>query len=375
MLALLTPIIRRGIIDNTRRGVVELQLWFTRMDDPLVLRLEGDCLQDIAGCRVRFELLRPEPPLGQSAPLFKLAAELAAHPEHIRMGDITLSRRARSQRYRGQEANMLSIELFAEVRTRLLIESEEVRFDISLPEWECGMAHAAMQSMLNMSLLHDHVLLNVDNYRGPALSLREDNMPTCRWDTILNRAEGFMTILPSICEKYDPTPRGLLSEYFVMDLPEFLGHIADEEEEYGAFIPAKKEYIWDILHFIPREHTERVADAMEHPLFRATAVFSALIQKHVINDMEHYRKNREVEDMITRLAGTISQVLSTILAAGDDEQSPSGTARTRATVLISRLEKMRANRGILRPKAAAKFQKGIDSVLDELREFVCTLRP
>ena len=56
MLADLTPIIRNGIIDNTTRGTIRLMLWCEGETAPIALEMAGNCLQDIAGCRVKFRL-------------------------------------------------------------------------------------------------------------------------------------------------------------------------------------------------------------------------------------------------------------------------------------------------------------------------------
>lgn len=376
MLVYLTPIISHGIIDNTRRGVIDLTLWRLRDEEPLHLQLSGNCLQDIAGCRVSFRCGKQQPPpsVKRLLPLYKLAAGLRREEASVQAGDITLSRRAPSQHARGKVANLLSIELFADVSVRLMIECEDFSYELSLPEWECSSACASAQQLQNMTLLRDHVLANVAAYRGPALTHAGEDMPPCRWDSILNRAEACMVIIPSIHDKYAAEPRGLLAEYFAMDRPELLGRVAEAEEHGQPCDLSSPKCGWEILDFVPGGEEKRLATAMEHPLFAATAHLSGIVQRYIISDIDHYRHSSEVDTLLSQLAGTISQVLGTILVA-QDEGDTAELALARADVLATRLEKMKNYHRALRPKASEPFLEGLSDLITELRHFVCTLRP
>lgn len=375
MLVDLTPIIRKGIIDNTQRGVVGVSLWCSHDEQPIHMQLSGNCLQDIAGCRVSFSCSRaaPAPSISRLLPLHKFAAQLRSGKHTLQVGDITLSRKAPSQRSHGMLANMLSIELFVDTHIRLLIESESFEYELSLPEWECSAACAGAQSILNMSALRDHVQANVQAYRGPSLAHMGEDMPACRWDSILNRAEACMAIIPTIHDKYAQDPRGLAAELFVMDRPDMLGKLAAAEERKGAVDMSGKMAHWEIVDFVSAEEKDRLVEAMNHPLFDATAQLSTVVQRHILTDINHYRHSREVEDLVAQLAGTISQVLSTILLAQDDTPPPT-IAIARAERIITRLEKLKFYNKALKPKAAQKFTEGLDMLLHELRAFVCTLR-
>ena len=54
MLAQIAPLITRGVVDNTTPGYVELRLWGIDEGEPIDILLTGNCLADIAGCRVNF---------------------------------------------------------------------------------------------------------------------------------------------------------------------------------------------------------------------------------------------------------------------------------------------------------------------------------
>ena len=42
----------RGKIDNCTRGRVSGRIWLADVEQPLVLKLDGDCAPDLAGCEL-----------------------------------------------------------------------------------------------------------------------------------------------------------------------------------------------------------------------------------------------------------------------------------------------------------------------------------
>jgi len=46
--------VTRGEIDNTQRGLVVVTLWVCGEEAPCRINLEGDCLRDLAGCKIAF---------------------------------------------------------------------------------------------------------------------------------------------------------------------------------------------------------------------------------------------------------------------------------------------------------------------------------
>jgi len=118
----------RGEIDNTVEGLTTGRIWLHGRNDPLVLRLHGDCWRDLAGCRMEFRNPKPEagPPI-----------RLDSH-QHGLVGDITASWRTRKRP--GPEncpelsfdddnpdawRNCLYIEWFSNTDGRVLIESDQ----------------------------------------------------------------------------------------------------------------------------------------------------------------------------------------------------------------------------------------------------------
>lgn len=374
MLINLTPIIHHGIIDNTTQGTVRLLLWCVGEAEPIPLEMPGNCLQDIAGCRVEFRLRKddnteePPPPLRT---LRQLAHSHCSGEEPPIAGDMTLSRRFPLPQRPRRLANILSLEFFPGVRTRCIIETDEFEYTLSLPEWACSAAAAGAQEIINMAALHDHVLANVAAFRGPACAhVGTAEMPACRWDFALNRAEAYMLIAPSIRAKYAGRPGGDMAEAFVLDRLLYLHRAAEHAEQGEAVDPLPH---WEVLDFLKPSHAKLARRAMHHPLFDATAELSLILKKHVLAKLSQYENNKEVNTLLSSYAGIITHVLATIMLASEG-QAQVASIISRAETLCKRMQLMMKYGESLQPEAHSFFMQGAEVMLARLREFLCTLR-
>lgn len=131
----------RGELSNEERGVVTGRIWLAGRKEPLVLRLRGDCLRDLAGCRVRFTNPRPSP----DPSLAVLVPE-----QNGVAGELTASRKVRQPSVSDQEvlellekdqpvpcriANCLYLEWYSEENGRVVIESADYTVGVSVPAW------------------------------------------------------------------------------------------------------------------------------------------------------------------------------------------------------------------------------------------------
>ena len=309
MLALITPLIAHGVIDNTTKGVTHLTLWGIDGSEPIEIILEANCLPDIAGCKVSFTNRQTTQPQKGEHPVL---SRLRAHAqEGVQAGDITLSRRIPAPDNRKALANLLSIEFFVQRDTRILIETADFSYEISLPQWEMSWEEANSQAFLNMEALRDHVSLNVSKFQGPAmLMIQNECIPSCSWDMRLNRAEAYMAIHPTISAKYRYEAGGRMSEAYVMDRNDLLNQMAAEDEAHMPPEPgAQRE--WDVLDFVQPEHAKLVKSAMRHQLFQETSRLTALVQKQMM--VEEFAGKEDAEAFIKRYAGVVSYILATIL--------------------------------------------------------------
>ncbi len=371
MLATISPLIARGVIDNTLQELIDLRLWFTDGSEPLHLRMKGNCLQDIAGCRLVFTNTAAARPAAQLPALIGELRRLAGTASFT-AGDITFSRRVLERNNRRGVSNVLYIEFFVNDAVRVLMEFSALSYNLSLPQWEQSWEGDNLQSMLNMEALRAHVQANVRQYRGPSMAGLGEDMPPCEWDYRLNRAEACMAIYPTIHEKYAPVPGGYLSAAFVMNRTEFLGKEAAEDE---ANMPPDPEVIsrdWDVVDFMA-PHENAVRRAMHHPLFEEAARMTALVQEHVLNRHgDRTPHSKEDEAFLSLYASIVTHLLGTILLTGQELYTPA-LASQRMEALCKRLSVLAGMLETMPPTGRPAIQEAAESLMRNMRLFIATI--
>lgn len=369
MLALITPLITRGVIDNTTRGVVHLTLWGIDDGEPIDFIMEGNCLRDIAGCRVTFTNRQTARAQQEEHPVLM---QMRSHSQgHVQAGDITLSRRKPEQDNRRALCNMLSIELFVNRETRLLIETADFDYDISLPQWNMSWQEANSQAFLNMETLRDHVACNVARFQGAAMGLiQEDKLPSCSWDARLNRAEAYMAIHPTIRAKYQHEINGQMSEAYVMDRTDLLNQMAAEDE---AHMPPEQGAgrDWDVLDFVLPDHAKAVKGAMQHPLFQETSRLTALVQKHIM--VRENAGKPEAENFIKRYAGVVSYILATLLLTRQPS-FPVDLATRRVQIICRYIQDLCARSKHVNEDISAIFCEAAGLLISKLEDYAATFQ-
>lgn len=333
MLAVISPLIARGVIDNTLRDLTDIRLWCTDGLEPLHFRMKGNCLQDIAGCLVEFTNKAAAPAPGSTPELLQ---ELRTGKYNMELGDVTLSRRRAENNNRRGLSNVLSIELFASTSIRILIETASFTHELTLPQWEMRWEDDNVQQMLNMEVFRRHIETNVQHYQGPSLAQLGD-MPICEWDRILNRAEACMAIMPTVQEKYSGLPNAQHSEAYVLGREQLLYGEPDSNSrkilrsETGG-------YDWEVLDFIDPPHDETVHNAMQHELFRYTSRVTASVQK-TIRGMGEQAHSQAIARMLNGYAGIVSHILSTLLLILQTKGAEE-TASKRLSIICGRLKNL-----------------------------------
>lgn len=369
MLALITPLVTRGVIDNTTRGVIHLTLWGVDGGEAIDFILEGNCLRDIAGCRVEFTNQHPAEQQNSEHPV--LAKLRNRSQGTVQAGDITLSRRVPEQDNRRALCNLLSIELFIQRETRLLIETASYDFNISLPQWQMSWQEANAQAFINMEALRDHVAYNVDQFRGAAMLLiQEEKLPSCSWDARLNRAEAYMAIHPSIRAKYRYEAEGQMSEAYVMERNDLLNQMAAEDEAHMPPDPENNRE-WDVLDFITTEHAKAVKAAMRHPLFMETSRLTALVQRHMM--IPEQAERVEAQDFVKHYAGMVSYILATILLTRQSS-FPVDLASRRVQIIHGLIQKLCAACHKVNEDVVPVFREAAGLVISRLDEFASTFQ-
>lgn len=371
MLATITPLIARGVIDNTLQDLIDLRLWCTDGAEPLHLRMKGNCLRDIAGCRLEFTNIAAGSPPAQMPPLI---GELREHAGKARLtaGDITFSRRVMEKDNRRGITNNLYIEFFINDSARVLIEMNAVKYTLSLPQWEQTWEGDNLQTLLNMEALRAHVRTNIKQYRGPSMAGLGEDMPPCEWDYRLNHAEASMAIYPTIHEKYGPIPGGYLSAAFVMDRPEFLGQEAAEDE---ADMPPDMDELnrdWEVIDFMaPYEKEVRVA--MHHPLFEEASRMTAIVQEELLQkNAAQLRTTPDGAAFLSLYASIVTHLLGTILLTEQPLYS-TALAAERMEALCKRLSKLAQMLPNLPPACRPPLQDAAESLMRNMRLFIATI--
>ncbi len=369
MLAFITPLISQGVIDNTQRDRIELTLTLNHGGEPLHLELCGNCLQDIAGCRVEFELTGSSPtPRAEGAAEPSSLQLLRAHKGEFIAGDITLSRRERAG---NSVHNLLSIEFFAEARVRVLIQAASFRFRIERGSWRLSAEEDTVARLLNREVLHAHVLSSVRHYRGATVAFTGADFPLCHWDVRLNRAEAYMSIIPTLREKYHSEPDGPLSEAYLVDRTDLLTDAAEAEDRCGHGVPPRP-HAWELIDFVEPEHVDQVSQAMQHPLFADTSRMSEAVLEHILAACGEGVPAEFVQHFLPPYAGVVSHILSTLLLTMDERYCIETAAR-RLETLRHRLAKLAECIEALPEARRVPLLRACDRLASSLSAFCSTL--
>lgn len=372
MLAMLAPLIAKGVVDNTTPGSIVLQLWGIDGGEPVELSMEGNCLRDIAGCRVSFTNLAAAAEQKEEHPVLRRLREPLPP---LTAGDMTFSRRLPEEDNRRMTANCLSLEFFVGAEHRILIETASFAYDLSLPQWNMSWEEENAQKFLNMEALRAHVDYNTEHFCGPAVAdMRESGFPPCIWDTRLNQAEARMAIYASIHTKYLYEQGGELSEAYVMGRMDILSRRAAEDEAHLPPEPARERREWEIIDFVDPEYAKEVRRAMHHPLFYATSRLTGIVQNQLL---QHGRQGgaqrRAAEHFINRYAALVSQLLATILLTRQ-KQYPLDLATRRLHHLSERLKNLTAPEAEQFPAdTIALIREASGVLLDKLDAFASGL--
>ncbi len=336
MLAIITPLVTRGVIDNTVRDHIVLELQLVGNNAPLHIELRGNCLQDIAGCRVEFENGMAAPREAEEGKEPAATQLTRSHKGKFYAGDITLSHRERTGK---AVHNVLCIEFFVGARMRVLVQTARFRFKIERGSWRLSAEEDAVQRLLNREALHEHVLCSVRHYRGATVALTGPDFPPCHWDARLNRAEAYMSIMPTLRAKYHGEPGAYLSEAYLVDRTDLLTEAAEAEDAHGHGAFHRREHAWEMIDFVEPEHVDQVTQAMQHPLFADTSRMTEAVQQHLLAPGNKEVPQELVASFLPLYAGVVSHILATILLTMDHHYCVETAAR--------RMETLRRRLGVL----------------------------
>ena len=368
----LTPIILSGVLDNTTRDTIRLELHVPFIKEPIRFSLSGNCLRDAAGRKVEFRRKEEMPPASlRHVPLYGLLSNLLLSDSPLLAGDMTLTRRASRTADPSVIPNLLSIEFFEGSQRRYLIEGDCFSFHVSKPAWKCTQSCESAQEILNMSVLRDMIHVQVNQFRGSFYNELGDDMPSCKWDRVLNRAEAYLVAAEMVRRKYATHPRRRLAEAFVLDQVDSLNKWATLDEEGTDITPAASTK-WEFTDFMKPAEVRRVHRALATPAFCSAVSLSNLVCS-VLADRASYRKGKESRNsLLLSCSSMVTQLLSTIMLA-QQKRFPVDTVATRLHTLSEKAIALGKLKNFIPRSKRESFYNGTQLLHSELNQLIASL--
>ncbi len=244
----------KGEIQNQTPGRVTGLIWLKGLNKPLELKLKGNCYRDLAGATLSFEN-----PFAEEGDY----TGLDIHQDGV-VGDITASKKVKilvdpddaiADFPKGHPpytwGNCLYLEWFSQSNGRVLIETTDYKWNISLPKWSLSEDDEVEQRLKNQQAMFEFM-----DQLTQAIEPDEDPLPATgemnefQWEAFLQKSDARSDLLMELFEKYgdDPKCEELVAEAMgweiesieypdehdedLDDEPPFLDEEADENEDY-----------------------------------------------------------------------------------------------------------------------------------------------
>lgn len=360
MIFRITDYVHFGTLDNRERGTVKLMLQLMGMPHPVNIILQGDCLQDMAGCVVDFRNPSPQ----------KLPAELTRLPEIIHgvVGDMTASRRLPAKGKKTME-NSLYLEWFTNHHDMVLLESAAFSTKVSLPEWIMDPCDEQVQIMANQQMLRTQVREWSKSYSNN----REDgNLPDHQWDRRLREAEAIAIAYQEVFQKYRLNPTGDIRLAFVMGWDEVLDNIA-QSEETGTPCSCKSSGILSLFDILNEQEAQEVQSCMFHPLFQQVMELTDLCQRQFSREIGKAQRDRtEPPEPLGQVFYCIRHITPRILSCLLQEKENDADYCTMAARMALCVEQVRQTVSVLescKTLTEDEVKERFSSLLEEVNSF------
>lgn len=215
----------RGLIQNIVPGRVVGTVWLKGLNQPIELNLKGNCYRDLAGARLEF---RNDNAVEGDYAGFDIFQDGT-------VGDMTASKKVKTlvdpnalgakddgEPLAYEWANCLYLEWFSESNGRVLIETIDFAWKVSLPKWslsedgEKQQQEANKQAMFNFMDELSRALGPNDAPDEPAT----ENMDEFQWEAYLQKNDARSDMLLELFEKYenDPNCEEIIAEAMGWDI-------------------------------------------------------------------------------------------------------------------------------------------------------------
>jgi hypothetical protein len=318
--------VARGEIDNRTRGSVEGKVWLAGRSDPLVLRLAGNCHDDLAGCLLVFSNSAPKP---------DSSLRLAADQRGV-AGDITASHKVRviegfdyeaikaGEKLPEHLANAVYVEWFSETDGRVVIESADYEISVSEPVWRMSPEEEEQQHRASAEAMQSYV----DRLTGNPDSREEAAYQGApkdefEWELFLRASDRRAMKLGELMEKYKDSPdrdRLIAKAMGWKETEEMLAAEwkSDTEEEMTG-LSADEDPLDDgeALEALAEEEDFAESDAIEDDPLRHPLVADLLERSTRLMKLAEDRQDKDLEEMVSgfmsvgpKVAGALGSVIS-----------------------------------------------------------------
>lgn len=201
----------KGEIQNVTPGKVTGLIWLKGLNKPLELKLAGNCYRDLAGARLVFENPHPEEGDYTGMDIF----------QHGLVGDITASKKVKilvdpdvpTDTFTPSGlpyviGNCIYIEWFSETNGRVLIETTDFKWSITLPNWHLSESEESEQRLKNQQAMFEfmeklvHVIEPDDDVDSDSSEMDE-----FQWEAFLQKSDARSDMLMELFEKYGDDPK------------------------------------------------------------------------------------------------------------------------------------------------------------------------
>lgn len=200
--------VTKGVIVNNTPGIVTGKIWLKGLNTPLELELEGNCYRDLAGAKLFFK--NPAPVEGDYTGLDIY--------QDGTVGDMTASLKVKElvePNFFGEDdqdleftlKNGLYLEWFSESNGRVLIESTDYIWRVSLPEWSLSQQEEYEQRDQNKQAMFnfmDEISSVLANESDPDPTI--DDMDEFQWEAYLQKTDARSDLIIELFEKYEGHP-------------------------------------------------------------------------------------------------------------------------------------------------------------------------
>jgi len=203
----------KGEIHNRAPGEVTGLIWLKGLNRPLELKLKGNCYRDLAGAKLVFENQKPTEGDYSGLDVFQdgVVGDMTASKK-VKIPvdtDELIGEHGKDRRSPYVIGNCLYLEWFSERNGRVLIETTDFEWQVSLPSWTLSETDEVDQRLKNQQAMFEFM----GNLSQAIEDDNEDDIPATeemnefQWEAFLQKSDARSDMLLELFEKYGDDPK------------------------------------------------------------------------------------------------------------------------------------------------------------------------